>query len=124
MNERRSLWLVVLAALALRLVLLVARGDYIVYDEGYYLLLARSLRAGHGYALNGLPHVALSPLQPVLVALVSAVGVPDLWASRLLAAVCGALPSSQAYRTSANRARLRSGLKASPSSLLMMLMSA
>ena len=91
MNERRSLWLVVLAALALRLVLLVARGDYIVYDEGYYLLLARSLRAGHGYALNGLPHVALSPLQPVLVALVSAVGVPDLWASRLLAAVCGAL---------------------------------
>ena len=91
MNERRSLWLVVLAALALRLALLVARGDYIVYDEGYYLLLARSLRAGHGYALNGLPHVALSPLQPVLVALISAVGVPDLWASRLLAAACGSL---------------------------------
>ena len=91
MNERRSLWIVVLAALALRLVLLVARGDYIVYDEGYYLLLARSLRAGHGFALNGLPHVALSPLQPVLVALASAAGVPDLWASRLLAAVCGSL---------------------------------
>ncbi len=91
MNERRSLWLVVLGALALRLVLLVARGDYIVYDEGYYLLLARSLRAGHGFALNGLAHVALSPLQPVLVALVAAVGVPELWASRLLAAVCGSL---------------------------------
>lgn len=91
MNERRTLWLVALAALAMRLVLLVARGDYIVYDEGYYLLLARSLRAGQGFALNGLPHVALSPLQPVLVALVSAVGVPDLWASRLLAALCGSL---------------------------------
>jgi 4-amino-4-deoxy-L-arabinose transferase-like glycosyltransferase len=91
MTDRRSLWWLVLAALALRLALLVARGDYIVYDEGYYLLLARSLRAGHGYALNGLPHVALSPLQPVLVALISAVGVPDVWASRLLAAACGSL---------------------------------
>ncbi len=91
MNPRRALWLVALAALALRLVLLVARGDYIVYDEGYYLLLARSLRAGHGFALNGLPHVALSPLQPVLVALLSATGVSDLWASRLLAAACGSL---------------------------------
>jgi len=90
-SERRALWLVVLSALAARLVLLVARGDYIVYDEGYYLLLARSLRAGHGFTLNGLPHVALSPLQPVLVALVSATGMPDVWASRLLAAICGSL---------------------------------
>ena len=90
-NARRSLWLIALAALALRLVLMLARGDYIVYDEGYYLLLARSLRAGHGFALNGLPHVALSPLVPVLVALLSATGLPDLWASRLLAALCGAL---------------------------------
>ena len=80
-----------LAALAIRLVLMLARGDYIVYDEGYYLLLARSLRAGHGFALNGLPHVALSPLQPALVALASAAGASDLWASRLLAALCGAL---------------------------------
>jgi hypothetical protein len=91
MNGRRTLWLVALGALALRLAMLVGRGDYIVYDEGYYLLLARSLRAGHGFALNGLPHVALSPLQPVLVALLSFTGVPDVWASRLLAAVCGAL---------------------------------
>ena len=91
MTTRRALWLVALGALALRLVMLVARGDYIVYDEGYYLLLARSLRAGHGFALNGLPHVALSPLQPVLVALLSYPGISDLLVSRLLAAVCGAL---------------------------------
>jgi 4-amino-4-deoxy-L-arabinose transferase-like glycosyltransferase len=90
-SARRSLWWIALAALALRLVLVVARGDYIVYDEGYYLLLARSLRAGQGFTLNGLPHVALSPLQPVLVAVLSAAGIPDLWASRLLAAACGAL---------------------------------
>src|SRR5437868_6507293 len=76
-----------LLALALRLLLLYLRGDYIVFDEGYYLLLARSLRAGHGLTLNGLPHVALSPLQPVIVAALSFIGIPDLWASRLLAAI-------------------------------------
>ncbi len=88
---RRALWLTALGALAVRLVLLVARGDYVVYDEGYYLLLSRSLRAGAGFTLNGLPHVALSPLQPVLVALISLVGLPDLWVSRVLGAVSGAL---------------------------------
>lgn len=82
---------IVAFALALRLVLMLIRGDYIVFDEGYYLLLARSLRAGDSFTLNGLPHVALSPLQPVIVAGLSVIGLPDLWASRLLAAVCGAL---------------------------------
>jgi 4-amino-4-deoxy-L-arabinose transferase-like glycosyltransferase len=89
MNEKKTLTLIVLGALVLRLLLLLARGDYVIYDEAYYLLLARSLRAGDGFALNGLPHVALSPLQPVVVAALSVVGLPDLWASRLLAAVCG-----------------------------------
>jgi len=89
--SRRTIWIVAGAALALRLVLLWVRGDYIVYDEGYYLLLARSLRAGQGFTLNGLPHVALSPLQPLVVAALSFSGLPDLWASRLLAAICGAL---------------------------------
>ena len=89
-RDQRALGVTALGALALRLVLLLARGDYIVYDEGYYLLLARSVRAGAGFALNGLPHVALSPLQPALVALASAAGLPDLWVSRVLAALCGA----------------------------------
>ncbi|HVO35564.1 MAG TPA: hypothetical protein VMT21_08380, partial [Gemmatimonadales bacterium] len=114
-RERRSLVLIAAGALAARLVLLLARGDYIVYDEGYYLLLARSLRAGHGFALNGLPHVALSPLQPVLVALASAAGAPDLWASRLLAALCGALLVFPV----ASLARLAGGAKAElPAALL------
>lgn len=91
MKGSRTVWGIAAAALALRLLLLFVRGDYIVYDEGYYLLLARSLRAGHGFALSGLPHVALSPLQPLLVAALSFTGLPDLWASRLLAAVCGTL---------------------------------
>ncbi len=107
-GERRALAWIAAGALVVRLVLLLARGDYIVYDEGYYLLLARSLRAGTGFALNGLPHVALSPLQPVLVALASAAGVPDLWASRLLAALCGALLVFPV----ASLARLAGGAKA------------
>ncbi|MDO8665379.1 MAG: glycosyltransferase family 39 protein, partial [Gemmatimonadales bacterium] len=88
---RRDIGLAVGGALLLRLVLLHARGDYIVYDEGYYLLIARNLAGGHGFSLNGLPHVALSPLQPLLVAGLTLAGVPLLWASRLLAAVAGAL---------------------------------
>ena len=108
MSERRRIWAVAAGALAVRLTLVLARGDYIVYDEGYYLLLARSLRAGAGFTLNGLSHVALSPLQPVLVALASAAGVPDLWASRLLAALCGALLVFPV----ASLARLAGGAKA------------
>ena len=123
MNERRWLWWIALAALAVRLLLLVARGDYIVYDEGYYLLLARSLRAGHGFALNGLPHVALSPLQPVLVAALSALGVPDVWASRLLAAACGALlvvpVASLARRAGGPRAALAAAALTAASPALM-----
>lgn len=92
MNDtRRTLALIVLAGLATRVVLLLLRGDYIVFDEGYYLLLARSLREQHTFALNGLPHVALSPLQPLLVALLSLPGWSDLWVSRLLGALCGSL---------------------------------
>lgn len=87
----RALARIAVAALLLRLALLLARGDYIMYDEGYYLLLARSLSTGEGFRLSGLPHVALSPLQPAIVAVVSLLGVPALWASRLLAAVAGAL---------------------------------
>src|SRR5258708_39476715 len=90
-NARRTLLIVAAVALVVRLILLWVRGDYIVYDEGYYLLLARSLRAGHGFTLNGLPHVSLSPLQPIVVAVMSLTGLPDLWASRTLAALSGAL---------------------------------
>ncbi len=91
MSERRRITLILALALLVRAVLLAARGDYLVYDEGYYLLLARSLRAGHGFALNGLPHVALSPLEPLLVAALSVLGTGEIFASRLIAAVSGAL---------------------------------
>ncbi|MFI5213601.1 MAG: ArnT family glycosyltransferase [Gemmatimonadales bacterium] len=91
MSERRQVASIVALAILVRAVLLAVRGDYLVYDEGYYLLLARSLRAGHGFALNGLPHVALSPLEPLLVAALSLLGAGGIFASRLIAAVSGAL---------------------------------
>jgi 4-amino-4-deoxy-L-arabinose transferase-like glycosyltransferase len=91
MSERRRLASIVALALVVRAVLLAVRGDYLVYDEGYYLLLARSLRTGHGFALNGLPHVALSPLEPLLVAALSVLGTGEIFASRLITAVSGAL---------------------------------
>jgi len=89
--ERRALAALIAGGLAVRLVLLLLRGDYLVYDEAYYLLLARALREGRGFELNGLAHVALSPLQPVAVAALSLLGLPDLLASRLLGAASGAL---------------------------------
>jgi len=42
-SHARRIGLIALGALALRLLLFWVRGEIIVYDEGYYLLLARSL---------------------------------------------------------------------------------
>ena len=90
-DARRLLLGIAAVALSLRVLLMLARGDYVMYDEGYYLLLSRALVAGEGYRLSGLAHVALSPLQPVVVAAIAFVGVPILVASRLLAVATSAL---------------------------------
>ncbi len=123
MTARRALALTVVAALALRLALMLLRGDYMVYDEAYYLLLARSLRQHHAFALNGLPHVSLSPLQPLVVALGASAGLPDLWLSRGLAALCGALlvvpVASLARRLAGERAGVAAGLLTAASPALM-----
>ncbi len=112
MSERRALALTVAAALVVRVALMVLRGDYIVYDEGYYLLLARSLREHHAFLLNGLPHVSLSPLQPVLVALAASLGIDDLLASRGLAALTGALLAVPVAALAGRLAGGRAGLAA------------
>lgn len=121
--NRRSVWLIAAAALAVRLVLLIWRGDYIVYDEGYYLLLSRSIASGEGFSLNGLPHVALSPLQPLLVALLTLPGTSDIWVSRLLGALCSAalvVPAmSLTGRLSGPRAALVTGVFVAASPALM-----
>lgn len=87
----RYVWLLALAAVLLRIVLLLGRGDYLAFDEGWYLLLARSLFTGDGYSLIGLPHVALSPLFPILAGAVGTVLNSWVWGGRLVGAVASGL---------------------------------
>lgn len=83
------LWYLTSAAIALRLVLFLGRGDYVAFDEGWYLVLGRNLMSGSGYTLSGLQHVALSPLFPILSGLVGEIVENPVWAGRIVAAVTG-----------------------------------
>lgn len=78
-------------AIALRLVLLLGRGDYLAFDEGWYLLLARSLFTGDGYSLIGFPHTALSPLFPALAGALGAAIDSWVWGGRIVAAIAAGL---------------------------------
>jgi hypothetical protein len=80
-----------LGAFALRLLLFLARGDYLAFDEGWYLLLGRSLVSGKGYSLIGVPHITLSPLFPILAGWVGKVVGSWVWGGRLVAALASAL---------------------------------
>ena len=82
----------VAAALIVRGTLLWLRGNYLDYDEGMYLLLARSIGQGEGLTLNGLPHLALGPFVPAATAAIAGLfGLSLLVAQRLLSALAGAL---------------------------------
>lgn len=87
----RSVLLVTLGAVVLRLALLLGRGDYVAFDEGWYLLLGRSLWSGDGYTLSGLRHVALSPLFPVLAGGLGRIIGDPVWAGRIVAAISSGL---------------------------------
>ena len=86
-----SVWWVVTGAVLLRLALMLGRGDYVAFDEGWYLLLGQSLWSGNGYTLSGLPHVALSPLFPIVSGAVGLILGDAIWAGRLVAAVAAGL---------------------------------
>lgn len=89
-NDRGAAVLTV-GAVLLRLALFVGRGDYVAFDEGWYLILGRNLMAGEGYTLNGTPHVALSPLFPVLAGVVGTVVGDMVWGGRIVAALASGL---------------------------------
>jgi len=78
-------------AVLLRLLLFLGRGDYVAFDEGWYLLLGRNLWSGEGYTLSGLQHVTLSPLFPVLAGALDVVGGDIVWAGRIVAALSAGL---------------------------------
>ena len=88
--SRRVAWLAV-GAIVFRLILFLGRGDYVAFDEGWYLLLGRSLMHGDGYSLIGIPHVTLSPLFPALAGLVGALLGDWVWGGRLVAAIASGL---------------------------------
>lgn len=87
----RHVLLLAAGAVALRLLLLLGRGDYLAFDEGWYLLLARSLFTGDGYSLIGTPHVALSPLFPLLAGAAGAALDSWVWGGRIVAAAASGL---------------------------------
>lgn len=87
----RPVVLLTLGAIALRLLLFLGRGDYVAFDEGWYLLLGRSLWSGDGYTLTGLRHVALSPLFPILAGGAGRLLGDPVWGGRLVAAVSAGL---------------------------------
>lgn len=98
--------LLALAAVLLRLVLLTGRGDYLAFDEGWYLLLGRSLMTGDGFSIIGLPHTALSPLFPVLAGALGAILDSWVWGGRIVAAVASGLlvlPAWAIFRRLATR---------------------
>lgn len=79
------------AAILLRLALFLGRGDYLAFDEGWYLLLGRSLWTGDGYSLVGTPHLTLSPLFPLLAGGVGRAIGNWVWGGRIVAAVASGL---------------------------------
>ncbi len=113
----RSVLLIAAGAIVLRLLLLLGRGDYLAFDEGWYLLLARSLFTGDGYALVGFPHTALSPLFPVLAGALGTALDSWVWGGRLVAAAASGLmilPAWGVFRrlTTARTALIAAGLVA------------
>lgn len=90
-RDLKAIVVLAIGAILLRLLIFVGRGDYIAFDEGWYLLLGRNLWAGDGYSLSGLRHVALSPLFPVLAGGLDRLIDSPVWAGRIVAAVTSGL---------------------------------
>ena len=102
----RRILLLAAAAILLRLLLLVGRGDYIAFDEGFYLLLGRSLVTSDGYSLIGIPHIALSPLFPILAGGAGWLLDSWVWGGRVVAVVAAGLlvlPAWAVFRRLAER---------------------
>ncbi|HEX6939666.1 MAG TPA: glycosyltransferase family 39 protein [Longimicrobiales bacterium] len=88
---RRTLAALALGAVVLRVLMFFGRGDYVAFDEGWYLLLGQSLWRGDGYRLTGLRHTTLSPLFPVLAGGLGRLLGDPVWAGRIVAAVTSGL---------------------------------
>lgn len=84
-------WWLTAAACTLRLLLFLGRGDYVAFDEGWYLLLGVNVMTGRGFTLSGLQHIALSPLFPLMAGAVNWVIDNPIWSGRIVAALTAGL---------------------------------
>lgn len=97
MSHRIKRWLnhplalLTCGAIALRLLMFIGRGDYVAFDEGFYLLLGRNLWDWNGFTLSGLRHIALSPLFPILAGGLNLLMGDPVWAGRIVAALTSGL---------------------------------
>ena len=67
-----------------------ARGDFLEFDETFYLLIARSLLAGDGLTMNGLPQIAFPPLSALVDAGLGLLSKNLLVISRVASCLMGA----------------------------------
>lgn len=112
-TDRRFVAYAVAGALVLRLVLMWARGAYVSFDEGYYLLLGENLWSGRGFTLSGRTHVTFSPLYPVLAGAVGKLSGSPVWGGRLVSVVASALlllPAYALFRRAGGRTIARPGV--------------
>ncbi len=75
----------------MRSALVSTRGDFLEFDETYYLLIARSLGAGEGFAMNGLPQIAFPPLPALVLVALDRLFGSMVAPSRIVSALLGAL---------------------------------
>ena len=90
-SDKRAVVALAAVAISLRLLTFIGRGDFVAFDEGWYLLLGQSLWDGEGYRLTGLRHTTLSPLFPVLAGGLGELLGDLVWAGRIVAAVMSGL---------------------------------
>lgn len=71
-SRNQVLWLsaVMLLAVAVRILEAVLKTGYIGHDYAVYLMLGKNLALGHGFTLNGLPHLHHPPLLSMMIAVV------------------------------------------------------
>jgi 4-amino-4-deoxy-L-arabinose transferase-like glycosyltransferase len=86
------------AAFLLKFYLLYERFIYVDPDEAYYIILARNLLTGNGYAFNGLPNVVFPPFLPLLIALFYLICQDFQYSLIIITALSGALLGVISYK--------------------------
>lgn len=96
-KEFKVIVVISLVAFFFKLYLLYKRSLYIDPDEGYYLILARNLLEGKGYAFNRLPNIMFPPFLPLAIALFYSIFRNLQLALNIITALSGTLLGVMTY---------------------------